>query len=349
MTDGQPALAPRAKPAQRPGRALLLAVAWSLLGLGAQAAPVISSISPESGSVSNGVTVTGTGFGASKGTSTVTFGGTEASGYSSWSDTRIEVLPPTSLGFGASAVVVTVGGEASNGVEYRRLPWLRAACSDRRLREPSGSVTIGVSREGTGSGALLVSVTYGGTATNDWDYVAPETLTIEAGKTAAQGTLFISDDSGREGNETIIVQVSAEGFLSHSCEMTLEDNDPDGKPAPVITRLSPAAAGVGGLFTITGSNFGATKGSSRVTMNKRWVPTRSWSDTSITVAVPGWVTTGDVLVRVGGQASNGVAFTVVPHPVISRLDPTQGPVGTSESAPQKTRAGLNDTIRGTER
>ncbi len=55
----------------------------------------------------------------------------------------------------------------------------------------------------------------------------------------------------------------------------------------------------------------------------------SWSATSIVVPVPSGATTGSVVVKVGGVASNGVTFTVtVPAPSITSLSVTSGPVGT---------------------
>src|SRR5206468_9657003 len=51
--------------------------------------PTITSLSPTSGPVATAVTIAGTGFGATKGTSTVTFNGTAATP-TSWSATRSE-------------------------------------------------------------------------------------------------------------------------------------------------------------------------------------------------------------------------------------------------------------------
>jgi len=80
---------------------------------------------------------------------------------------------------------------------------------------------------------------------------------------------------------------------------------------PTISSLSPTSGAVGAAVTIAGSGFGASQGSSTVTFNGTAAATASaWSATSITVAVPSGATTGNVVVTVGGQASNGVGFTV---------------------------------------
>ena len=174
-----------------------------------------------------------------------------------------------------------------------------------------------------------MTLTYSGTATQGADYTGPATLTMAVGESRAYGPLTVVDDSGKEGNEQIIFKVSAEGYRSGGCQMTLGDDDPNGTSAPVISRLDPTSGGAGVSVAITGTNFGATKGSSRVTFNETTAATTSWSATSITATVPAGATTGNVVVTVGGQASNGSAFTVTPTPAISGLDPTSGEVGTS--------------------
>ena len=169
---------------------------------GGSTAPSITSLSPTSGAIGAAVTIAGSNFGSSQGTSTVTFNGTAAAAASAWSATSITVTVPS--GATTGNVVVTVGGQASNGVNF--------------------------------------------------------TVTT---------------------------------------------------PAPSITSLSPTSGAVGASVTITGSNFGSTQGSSTVTFNGTSAGTASaWSATSITVTVPSGATTGNVVVTVGGQASNGVAFTV---------------------------------------
>ena len=80
--------------------------------------------------------------------------------------------------------------------------------------------------------------------------------------------------------------------------------------APSITSLSPTSAVVGTSVTITGTNFGATQGTSTVKFNGTAATPTSWSATSIVAPVPAGATTGNVVVTVGGQSSNGVSFTV---------------------------------------
>src|SRR5260370_936280 len=84
-----------------------------------------------------------------------------------------------------------------------------------------------------------------------------------------------------------------------------------GNPPPAsIASLNPTSGAAGTSVTITGTNFGATQGTSTVTFNGIAATPTSWSAASIVAPVPGGATTGNVAVTVGGVASNGVSFTV---------------------------------------
>jgi RHS repeat-associated protein len=84
--------------------------------------PSITSLSPTSGSVGTAVTITGTNFGSSQGSSTVTFSGVAATP-TSWSGTSITVPVPT--GTTSGNVLVTVSGNSSNAVWFTVL-WMWA-------------------------------------------------------------------------------------------------------------------------------------------------------------------------------------------------------------------------------
>jgi len=81
--------------------------------------------------------------------------------------------------------------------------------------------------------------------------------------------------------------------------------------APTIASLSTTSGAVGDTVTIIGANFGTTPGSSTVTFSGVSAAANIWSATSITLNVPMGATTGNIVVTVGGVASNGAAFTVV--------------------------------------
>ena len=119
------------------------------------------------------------------------------------------------------------------------------------------------------------------------------------------------------GATTGNVVVTIGGIASNGATFTM-------LPFPNIATLSPASGEPGTPVTIAGTNFGATQGSSTVTFNGVAATPTSWSATSITAPVPAGATTGNVVVTVGGGASNGVNFTVP----ITGISPQSGMVGT---------------------
>ena len=77
--------------------------------------PTISSLSPSTGNTGQLVGINGTNFGATQGTSTVTFNGVLAA-VVSWSSTNIAAVVPSTATTGP--VIVTVGGVASNSSTF---------------------------------------------------------------------------------------------------------------------------------------------------------------------------------------------------------------------------------------
>ena len=78
--------------------------------------PAITKVNPAMGPVGTVVTVRGNNFQSSRGSSTVTFNGVRATP-TSWKGKRIEVAVPA--GATTGPVVVTVNGQASNGVTFK--------------------------------------------------------------------------------------------------------------------------------------------------------------------------------------------------------------------------------------
>src|SRR4029077_11159788 len=123
------------------------------------------------------------------------------------------------------------------------------------------------------------------------------------------------------GATTGAVVVTVGGLASNALTYTVT-------VAPTLTSLTPTSGPVGTVITITGTNLGATQGSSTVRFNGTAPTPTSWSATAIAVPVPIGATTGSVVVTVGGLASNALTYTV-PAPSLTSLSPTSGPVGTA--------------------
>jgi IPT/TIG domain/Purple acid Phosphatase, N-terminal domain/Fibronectin type III domain len=77
-----------------------------------------------------------------------------------------------------------------------------------------------------------------------------------------------------------------------------------------ITSLSPNRGSAGTTVVITGTAFGTTQGTSKVTFNGIVAQVSSWSSTSITAIAPTNATSGSVVLTVNGAQSNGVMFKV---------------------------------------
>jgi len=284
------------------GSVLVTVGAGASNGLPFSVIPNISSLSPTSGPAGSTVTITGSGFGFAQGTSTVTFNGISAGVANSWGATSIVLSVPA--GATAGNVIVTVGGVPSNGVAFTATP-PPAITSLSLASGPVGTpITIAGANFGVSQGTS--TVTFNGTLATQTSWSTTSiSVPVPAGAT--------------RGN--VVVTVS--GVASNGISFMVTP------PPPSITALSPSFGPVGISVTISGTNFGASQGTSTVTFNGTAVTLAGWTDTSISVSVPSGATTGNVVVTVSAVASNGVLFTVTLPPTITSLSPASGPVGTS--------------------
>src|SRR5207245_10407707 len=70
-------------------------------------------------------------------------------------------------------------------------------------------------------------------------------------------------------------------------------------------------------------------GTSTITLNATMGDPVSRITTSVTILVPPGASTGNVIATIAGVSSNGMAFTVLPTPNVTGLNPTSGRAGTS--------------------
>ena len=262
--------------------------------------PSIMSLDPTSGGVGTPVTINGVHFGAAQGTGTVTFNGVTATP-TSWSDSAITVPVPATAGTGP--VVVTVGGQASNGVTFTVTG---PPPSISELNPPSGPVGASVVISGADFGAAqgTGTVTFNGALVETYTSWSETSITLTVPADATSGSVVVTVGGQTSNSLTFTVVIRAS-----------------------IGSLNPDKGTEGTPVTIEGANFGDSQGTSTVTFNGVAAAATSWSATSITAAVPAGATTGDVVVTVGGHASEGASFTV--KPAISSLSPDSGPVGTA--------------------
>lgn len=88
---------------------------------------------------------------------------------------------------------------------------------------------------------------------------------------------------------------------------------------PSIVALTPDMGPVGAEIELRGSNFGAAQATSTITFGgTAAAPATAWADGTIKVLVPAGAKTGDIVVTVGGGASNGQKFWFL-EPKLSSL------------------------------
>lgn len=80
-------------------------------------APALSGITPGSGPAGNEVTLMGTDFGATRGSSYVRFGSIQATSYTAWGDTQVKCLVPSGAS-GTVQVKLTTTAGTSNGKNF---------------------------------------------------------------------------------------------------------------------------------------------------------------------------------------------------------------------------------------
>ena len=171
----------------------------------AYAAPTLTSISPTAIKPGMTITLTGSGFGATQGSGSVTFsapGDTQsASSFSSWSNTQIVLTVPNSIVPGT--VTVTQSG-TSNGLAYTTIAPTLTGISPTSVK-PGTTMTLTGSGFGTtqGVGGVTFSApgdTQGASSFSSWsdtqivltvpNSIVPGTITVSQNGVASNGLTY---------------------------------------------------------------------------------------------------------------------------------------------------------------
>ncbi len=244
--------------------------------------PVVTGVSPTSGTIGTSVTVNGSNFGATQGGSSVRFNGAAASSITNWNATQIVAIVPSAASTGPVTVVVNSTGSNKDYVFAFYHPVMTSATP------PAAEVGGSISLTGTGFGSTQGSsqVTFNGvTATiSSWSDTSVVAI-VPTNATTGPVTLT-------EG-----------GITSNGVQFTVIE--------PVsITAVSPSVGSIGSTVTITGAGFGPTQSNSVASFYGATAIVTSWSDTSIVVVVPAGASTGLVSVQVAGITVQGPSFTL---------------------------------------
>ncbi|RDH39963.1 MAG: hypothetical protein CFE62_006225, partial [Candidatus Aquirickettsiella gammari] len=264
------------------------------------AIPTITGITPTSGPVAGGNTVTINGSGFTT-VSRVTFGNNSATIISS-NDSQITVRVPARTAGTVNIVLTTAGGIATsvNAYTYIALPIITTLTPNAGPLAGGNNVTI------RGSGFTgATNVTFGNTPATS--FVVNSSSQISAtvpARTAGTVNVVVTTVGGN----------SAPNLYTYA-------------PIPVITTLTPNAGPLAGgnNVTIRGSGF---TGATNVTFGN--TPATSFvvnSSSQISATVPvGTAGPSNVIVTTPGGTSAAGIYTYAPIPIITALSPSIGPI-----------------------
>jgi hypothetical protein len=245
-------------------------------------APIISSLTPNSGSPGMLVTIEGTNFGDNPGQDII-FNSASAA-VSEWNDTSIVVHVPDGATTG-DVSVVTAYGLASNGEGFT-VPNLITGVTPH-----SGPVGAPVRIVGTGFGSSQGSnsVIFDATA-----------ATIESWSPTE---IVANVPSLSTGSVDLVVTISS--VESNTISFTV-------LPSPSISELEPTSGPPTSEVTISGSNFGENQGRSTISFDGVPATVTDWGPNTIVAKVPlgGMLGEVDVVVTLSGVDSNSETFTV---------------------------------------
>ena len=243
----------------------------------AGAAPTISSFDPGSGPVGTAVRIHGTNF---TGTTSVTFNGTNAPGFSvNGSGQRIDVNVPSGATTGP-IVVTTPQGSGQSATSFTVTGVPPTITSFNPAQGPVGTtVTI----HGTNF-AGVSSVKFNGTAAS-FSFVTNVKVTAVVPSGATTGKITLTTPSG--------TATSATNFTVSG---------------PKINGFSPTSGNVGTTVTINGVRF---TGVTSVRFNGTAATFSFVNDGTVTAVVPSGATTGPIsLTTPSGTATSTTSFTV---------------------------------------
>ena len=167
------------------------------------AAPQITSLNRNYGAPYATITLTGSNFGSTQGSSTVAFNGVNASSYSSWSSTSIAAVVPTSATSGN--VTVTVGGQTSatsSATAFTVYPDPKITA----ISPTSGSVGTVVTITGTNmkDGGTHGSVTFNGVYT-PYNSVSATSIQVAVPSGASTGPISVYANGAVANSATFTV------------------------------------------------------------------------------------------------------------------------------------------------
>ena len=274
-----------------------------IMRVSANTSPRISSVSPQTVQTNRIVTVSGSNFGSSRGSSTVRIGSVAipSSSLSSWSNNRIRFRIPVNTPPGDLIVRTSQG--TSNAIRLQitspyltRISPTRAKTGDR--------LTLTGGNFGTRRGSRYVLFT-SNVRPSAADYVswANSRIVVRVPARARSGNVQVATSNGTSGTKRLLIE----------------------SRSPRITSVSPRQVKYNQVVTVTGSNFGSSRGSSTVRIGSVAIPSSSlasWSNTRIRFRVPTNMRSGNVTIRTSAGTSNAIRLGIT-SPYLASVSPSR--------------------------
>ena len=231
-------------------------------------APATLTLNPESGFIGTSVTINGSNFGATQGTtSTVTFNGFSAGTATSWSDTQIVVVVPG--GATTGPVVVSVNGVASNSDKIYTViadtiaPITTAsatpAANGAGWNSSNVTVTLTAMDNAGGSGVQSITYTLTGAQVGGGSVAGSSTSILISTDGVTAVTFHARDNAGNvEGDHSVSVKLdTTPPIVTAPANMTLEATSAAGAVATFTPTATDATSGVASVTSnlASGSTF----------------------------------------------------------------------------------------------
>ncbi|MDE2743485.1 MAG: IPT/TIG domain-containing protein, partial [Gemmatimonadota bacterium] len=269
--------------------------------------PWVSSISPQTGRTHTVVTISGGNFGSSRGSSTVRIGSVVVSSTSfvAWSNRRILFRIPRNTPPGNLIVRTSEG--TSNAIRLQTTsPYLTSISPTRIKTGDRLTLTGGNFGNRRGTGYILFASNVRPSAA---DYVSwsNSRIVVKVPARAQSGNVQVATSNGTSG--TKLLQIESR--------------------SPQISSVSPRRVQYNQVVTVTGSNFGSSRGSSTARIGSVAIPSSSlasWSNTRIRFRVPTNVRSGNLVVRTSAGTSNAIRLEIT-SPYLASVSPSRVNIG----------------------
>ena len=263
--------------------------------------PTITALNPASGVVNQAVTISGAGFEATQGSSTVTFNGVAAP-VASWSASSLTAAVPP--GATSGPVVVTVNGRASNGMAFTVIPPPSIASIDPPSAYPGAAVTV----HGTNLGPGTPAVTFNGVSASVTTATSTA-ITAIVPALATSGPVVVTVDGQTSNAIPFEVLATNQNATLTIQTFTFDESAPGGQGPPAGAGVSIKVDGVAvGQTAVDGTlTVDVLSGDRLVTGS---LPPSTWGEAAITLA-PGETRSVAIVLSDSKDASEPTGLSVV--------------------------------------